>query len=112
VGSEIGPALDGIGNRGLDRLLEDTRDPNRNVDPAFRSVTILTDEGRAFSGFGVREEGKPLAFHDANGKEHRVFADQIIEKVSTSLSPMPRNVADQMPAEDYYALLAYLLSLK
>lgn len=112
VGSEIGPALDGIGNRGLDRLLEDTLDPNRNVDPAFRAVTILTDEGQAFSAFGVREEDEQLVFHDASGKEHRMPIDQAIERVPSTLSPMPANVADQLSAEDYFALLAYLLSLK
>src|SRR5262249_44197701 len=31
-GARIGPQLDGIGSRGLDRLLEDLLDPNRNVD--------------------------------------------------------------------------------
>ena len=34
-GTKIGPELDGIGQRGLDRLLEDVLDPNRNVDQAF-----------------------------------------------------------------------------
>src|SRR5205823_1098758 len=36
-GKVIGPQLDGIGSRGLDRLIEDVLDPNRNVDPAFRT---------------------------------------------------------------------------
>src|SRR5262249_24103592 len=38
-GAKIGPQLDGIGNRGLERVLEDVLDPNRNVDQAFRSTT-------------------------------------------------------------------------
>ena len=35
-GAKVGPQLDGVGIRGLDRLLEDVLDPNRNVDQAFR----------------------------------------------------------------------------
>ena len=35
---EIAPHLDGIGNRGLERLLEDVLDPNRNVDQLFRAT--------------------------------------------------------------------------
>src|SRR5262249_54137899 len=31
-GAVVGPQLDGIGNRGLERLIEDVLDPNRNVD--------------------------------------------------------------------------------
>ena len=44
-GARVGPQLDGVGLRGLDRVLEDTLDPNRNVDQAFR-VTTLSLERR------------------------------------------------------------------
>ena len=33
-GGLVAPQLDGIGNRGLERILEDVLDPNRNVDAA------------------------------------------------------------------------------
>src|SRR5690606_5417195 len=112
VGSGIGPALDGIGNRGLDRLLEDMLDPNRNVDPAFQSVTLLTDNGQILSGFSVRKEGGQLVFNDANGDVQRLPLEAVIEQSPSSLSPMPNNVAEAMPEEDFFALLAYLLSLR
>ena len=35
-GAKVGPQLDGIGTRGLDRLMEDILDPNRNVDQTLR----------------------------------------------------------------------------
>lgn len=112
VGKTIGPALDGIGVRGLDRLLEDTLDPSRNVDAAFRTVAVLTEEGLTLSGFGLREEGATLVFHDAEGKEVRVPLDEVAERAPSNLSPMPSGVIEQMPEEDYYSLIAYLLSLK
>ena len=46
-GHKVGPDLDGIGIRGLDRLLEDVLDPNRIVDQAFRATLIQTDDGRS-----------------------------------------------------------------
>jgi putative heme-binding domain-containing protein len=112
VGKTIGPALDGIGVRGLDRLLEDTLDPSRNVDAAFRTQTVLTEDGLTLSGFGLREEGATLVFHDAAGKEVRVPQAEVSDRMESNLSPMPTNVIEQMPEEDYYALLTYLLSLK
>ena len=45
-GAKVGPQLDGIGNRGLDRLMEDILTPNRNVDAAFRATTINLLDGR------------------------------------------------------------------
>jgi putative heme-binding domain-containing protein len=112
VGKTLGPALDGIGNRGLDRLLEDTLDPSRNVDVAFRTVTVETDAGQILAGFGLREEGKMLVFNDANGQPVRVPLAEVVERRPSTLSPMPSNVIEQMPERDYYALIAYLLSLK
>ena len=38
-GAVIGPQLDGVGARGLDRILEDVIDPNRNVDPCSATAT-------------------------------------------------------------------------
>ena len=45
-GHKVGPDLDGIGIRGLDRVLEDVLDPNRVVDQAFRVTQIQTTDGR------------------------------------------------------------------
>ena len=54
-GARIGPQLDGVGVRGVDRLLEDTLDPNRNVDQAFRVTTLALHDGRVTSGLLLRQ---------------------------------------------------------
>ena len=112
VGVTIGPALDGIGNRGLDRLLEDVLDPNRNVDQAFRTNLIETDAGRIVAGFGVREEGQTLVLFDNAGQQVRLPLAEISERSMSSLSPMPANVSEVMSEQDFYQLLAFLLSQK
>ena len=108
-GSKIGPQLDGIGVRGVDRLLEDILDPNRNVDQAFRSTTLSLKNGQVVSGLLVKEEGEVLVMADAQGKEVRVPKNAVEEKTVTQLSPMPANLADQIPEAEFYNLLAYLL---
>src|SRR5206468_2919071 len=76
-GNIIGPQLDGIGSRGLDRLLEDILDPNANVDPAFRTSNIYLKNGQVISGLQRRTEGQSLIFADTQGKETAVPVDQI-----------------------------------
>ncbi len=110
VGMTIGPALDGIGNRGLDRVLEDVLDPNRNVDQAFRTNLIETDAGRIVAGFGVREEGQTIVLFDNNGQQLRLPLAEIAERTVSSLSPMPANVSEVISEQDFYQLLAFLLS--
>lgn len=108
-GAKIGPQLDGIGNRGLDRLLEDIIDPNRNVDQAFRSTTLNLKNGQIVSGLVLREEGEILVLADSLGKEVRVDKKDVEEKIVSQLSPMPANLVKQIPEADFYNLLAFLL---
>jgi putative heme-binding domain-containing protein len=109
-GHKIGPQLDGIGVRGLDRLLEDVLDPNRNVDQAFRASLITTNDGRTFSGLVLREEGEVLVLADQQGKEIRIAKADIADRRVHLLSPMPANVADLLSETEFYNLMSYLLS--
>jgi putative heme-binding domain-containing protein len=109
-GTKIGPQLDGIGGRGLDRLLEDILDPNRNVDVAFRQTTLMLKDGKSIPGLLLREEGQIVVMADDKGKETRVPKDDIDEKRSSLLSPMPANMIDAIPEKDFHDLMAYLLT--
>jgi putative heme-binding domain-containing protein len=111
-GAKIGPQLDGVGVRGLDRLLEDVLDPNRNVDQAFRLTTLNLKNGQVVSGLLVKEEGAVLVLADAQGKEVRVAKDAVEERGTSQVSPMPGNFAEQIAEADLDNLLAYLLSLQ
>jgi putative heme-binding domain-containing protein len=109
-GAKLGPQLDGIGTRGLDRLMEDILDPNRNVDQTFRATNLALKNGQILSGLLVREEGEVLVMADAQGKEIRVPKSTVEERTTSPLSPMPANLTDQIPEKDFYRLLAYLLT--
>src|SRR5690606_12840578 len=83
-GAKVGPQLDGVGVRGLDRLLEDILDPNGNVDQAFRATSLALEDGQLLSGLLLREEGAVLILADPQGKEIRVPKESVEEqKVST-----------------------------
>ena len=49
-GAKVGPQLDGVGIRGLDRLFEDILYPSRNVDQAMRSTILSLKDGRNVTG--------------------------------------------------------------
>ncbi len=109
-GARVGPQLDGIGIRGLDRLLEDTLDPNRNVDQAFRTTTLALKDGRVLSGLAIRQDGEVLILADAEGKEVRVPESTVEDRKVTPMSAMPANLAEGIDPTDFRHLMAYLLS--
>jgi putative heme-binding domain-containing protein len=109
-GAKVGPQLDGIGGRGLDRLMEDILDPNRNVDQSFRITNLALKNGQITSGLLLREEGEVVIIADSQGKEIRVPRSSVEERSTSPLSPMPANLTDQITEDDFYRLLAFLLS--
>jgi putative heme-binding domain-containing protein len=109
-GALVGPQLDGIGNRGLERLLEDVLDPNRNLDSAFRSHTITLKNGDVISGLPRREEGDLLVLADSTGKEISVSKKDIEMRRESELSLMPENLGELLAPGDFNNLMAYLLS--
>ncbi len=108
-GKVVGPQLDGIGNRGLDRVLEDVLDPNRNVDVGFRSTALVLKDGNVFSGLFRRREGKSVVYADSKGEEITFKDDDVAEESKGDLSLMPENMADVIPEKDFLDLIAFLL---
>lgn len=109
-GAKFGPQLDGIGARGLDRILEDTLDPNRNIDQAFKATRLDLKDGKSVTGLFLREEGGQYVLADSQGKEVRVARKDVDERLISTLSAMPANAAEIIPEADFNHLLAFLLS--
>ena len=110
-GAQVGPNLDVIGNRGLDRLVDDILLPNQNVDAAFRASLISTIDGRLLNGFVRKTDSKSpqVTIVDGQGKEIVIRKDQIEEQKMTTVSPMPANFVETISEQHFVDLLGYLL---
>ncbi len=108
-GKQVGPNLDGIGNRGLDRVLEDVLAPNRNVDVAFRTTTVVTSDGKAYSGLLRELEGNRISIIDSQAKETILQTDSIEERLASTNSPMPANFGETLKEDQVKDLVSYLL---
>jgi putative heme-binding domain-containing protein len=111
-GGKIAPNLDGIGARGLDRLLEDVLDPNRNVDANFRATRFDTTDGRTITGLLRQIDGDVFVLADSEGKEIRLPKGAVDKQTQLTTSPMPADVAEKLKEQELYDLMGYLLSQK
>jgi putative heme-binding domain-containing protein len=109
-GAMIGPQLDGIAARGVARLVEDILDPNRNVDPAFRTTTLLMNDGKVITGLMRRTEGATLVLADSKGQEFTIATAEIDQRTHSTLSLMPAKFGEVIVPEDFQALLVHLLT--
>jgi putative heme-binding domain-containing protein len=112
MGGKIAPQLDGVGVRGVERLMEDILDPNRNVDQAFRARSITLTNEKTLTALMLRVEGEVLVVADLEGKEQRIPLKEIAVNRETMLSAMPANFGDVIPEADLYHIVAYLLDQK
>jgi putative heme-binding domain-containing protein len=110
LGATIGPQLDGLGKRGVDRVLEDVLDPNRNVDAAFRTTILRLKGGDTVAGLLRREEGEVLVLADSAGKEISVPKSKVERRALSPLSPMPSNFHELIPPQELNDLIAFLIA--
>ncbi len=109
-GKQVGPNLDGIANRGLQRMLEDVLAPNRNVDVAFRTTTLVTNDGKALSGLVKELEQDRISLTDSQAKETILNLSEIDERTVSTASPMPANFGETLTVPQFRDLVAFLLT--
>ena len=109
-GATVGPQLDGVGKRGVDRILEDVLDPSRNVDAAFRQHVYQLRNGQTVAGLLRRTEGELVVVADSTGKEVSFPESQVRRSAVSGLSLMPGNFGEVIPPGDFNDLIAFLLS--
>ncbi len=109
-GALIGPQLDGVGNRGLERLLEDILAPNRNLDKAFHTHTLTLSNGDALTGLHQRDDGVLAIFVNAAGQEFSIPKQSIIRQQPNPKSIMPDNFIEILSEDQIANLTAFLLS--
>ena len=75
----------------------------------MRSTTLNLKDGKTVSGLVLREEGEVIVVADSLGKEVRVSMNDVDERRTSLLSPMPANLAETIKEADFHNLMAFLL---
>jgi putative membrane-bound dehydrogenase-like protein len=112
VGQQVGAELSAIRNRGLQAVLLNILDPNREVMPQFLSYVLMTTNGRVLTGMITVETANSLTIRQPDGHEESVLRFQIEELRSTGLSYMPEGLEKQIDVPAMADLLAYLDTIK
>jgi putative heme-binding domain-containing protein len=112
VGQQVGADISAIRDRGLDTVLLNILDPNREVMPQFLSYVLVTTTGRVLTGLIAVETANSLTIRQPDGHEETVLRIHIEELRSTGLSYMPEGLEKQIDVPAMADLLSYLSSIK
>ncbi len=112
VGQQVGAELSAIRNRGMEAVLLNILDPNREVLPQFLSYVLVTTNGRVLTGMIALETANSLTIRQPDGHEETVLRLLIDDLRSTGLSYMPEGLEKQIDVPAMADLLAYLDTIK
>ena len=112
VGNQVGADLNGIRNRGMDAVLLNILDPNREVKPKYLTYVIVDFDGRSITGMIAEESANSITVQKPDGTSTTVLRSEIDLLKSTGLSFMPEGLEKQINKQQMADLLAYLNSLQ
>jgi putative membrane-bound dehydrogenase-like protein len=112
TGQQIGADLSAVRDRGLDAVLLNILDPNREVMPQYQSYVLVTTGGRVITGMISAETANSLTIRKPDGGEESVLRLEIEELKSTGQSFMPEGLEKQIDIAAMADLLAYLNAIK
>ena len=109
TGGNLGPSLDGIGSRTIQRTIEDILDPSRNIDPNFRLTTVTLKNGDTKSGLNLRTKGHATLLRDpATNQDISVPTADIQSTAASPVSPMPAAFDTVLTESDFFDVITYL----
>jgi putative heme-binding domain-containing protein len=112
VGEAVGADLTAIRDRGLEAVMLNILDPNREVKPQYLSYYLVTDKGRTITGMITAETANSITIRRVDRSSETVLRVNIEELRSTGLSFMPEGLEKQIDLQAMADLLAYLNSIK
>jgi putative membrane-bound dehydrogenase-like protein len=112
VGTVVGADLKAIRNRGMEAVLLNVLDPNREVKPRFLTYSMITDDGRSLAGMIQTENANSLTLRRPDGTTLDIQRSEIEALRSTGLSFMPEGLEKQLDPQAMADLLTYLDSIR
>lgn len=108
----LGPDLRGVSKRfGRDDLFRAIVSPDEVVPERYRTVTIVTRDGRVFQGVVVYDSVAGLVLQTPEGDTVHIRGEDIEQRVRGSASIMPQGLLDGLSDQDLADLYAYLRTL-
>jgi putative heme-binding domain-containing protein len=109
VGSQVGPDLQPLRNRGAHFMLIHILDPNREVDSRYEAYNVLTADGMAHTGILILDSNTTIELLLADGKPVTIRKDEIEEFQATGRSLMPEGLEQELKPQGIADVIAYLI---
>ena len=110
-GHQVAPDLASVKNKSSADLLIAILDPNREGQPNYNTYTIVTRDGRNYSGIVATETANSITLRRAEAKEDVVLRSNIDEMVASGISLMPVGLEKELSRQQIADVIAFVKSI-
>ncbi|MEM6468035.1 MAG: c-type cytochrome [Planctomycetota bacterium] len=107
-GGKVGPDLTGSNRANLEYILLNSVDPSYDVPDAYKTVSVLTVDGRVVNGVLAEEDSSRIVLKTAEQPRVVIAKDDIELRKISEKSMMPDGQFDQMKQQEVIDLVKYL----
>jgi putative heme-binding domain-containing protein len=108
AGGKVGPDLTGVRNQPADALLMHILVPNYEVAPNYQTLSVVTQDGRSFSGWLAAESEVSVTLRTSAGTEETVPRQNISSLTASGISLMPDGLEQTLEKGDVANIVAFL----
>ena len=108
TGFVVGPDLSVIKSKVDEMLITDVLDPSNLLTAGYQNYTVVTEDGRIFTGVLAAETATSVALRKEEGAEQTILRKDIEEMAASAISMMPEDLDRLVSPQDVVDLIAYL----
>jgi putative heme-binding domain-containing protein len=109
-GYVVGPDLTATTRRTDEMLLADMFDPSSQITVGFNNYTVITEDGRIFTGVLTAETATSVTLRREEAAEDTLLRKDIDEMLASPVSMMPENLEAEVTPQNAVDVIAYLRS--
>jgi putative heme-binding domain-containing protein len=104
----VGPDLSVTTRKTDDMLVSDVLDPSNQITVGFNNYTVVTEDGRIFTGVLAAETATSVTLRREQAAEDVILRRNIDEMAASPLSLMPENLEKEVTPRDVADLIAFV----
>jgi putative heme-binding domain-containing protein len=108
MGYVVGPDLSVIKSKTDEMLISDVLDPSNLLTAGYQNYTVVTEDGRIFTGVLAAETATSITLRKEEGVEQTILRKDIDETAASAISMMPEDLERQVSPQDVIDLIAFL----
>ncbi len=112
MGHNVGPNLATTKNKSDHDLLIAILDPSREAQSNYNTYTIVTEQGKLFTGIIAAETATSYTIRRAEGKEDIILRNNIDTLLSNGVSLMPNGLEKEISPQQMADLLKFIKTLE